>query len=61
MNLITRFWLDDDGESIFDEIYCFAPSILQDKAFTPLLELEDIIYASDTLDTNIISEIGERR
>ena len=54
MNMITRFWLDNDGESIFDEIYVFAPSILQDRAFSPLNDFKDIVYANNSLDTELI-------
>ena len=60
MNLITRFWLDNDGDSIFDEIYVFAPSILQDKSFSPLKDFEDIVYANNSLDTELIREIISR-
>ena len=58
--MITRFWLDNDGESIFDEIYVFAPSILQDRAFSPLKDFEDIVYANNSLDTELIQEIISR-
>ena len=60
MNIITRFWTNDDGSSIFDEIYVFAPSVLQDPAFVPLQTIQDIVYANNELDTDLIRDIISR-
>ena len=60
MNLITRFLTTPEGDSIFDEIYVFAPSVLQDRAFSALTQSENIkniVYASDQLETDIIDEV----
>lgn len=56
MNLITRFLTDSQNESIFNEIYCFAASALQDQAFQSLgaPHIKNKVYLSNNLETDLI-------
>lgn len=59
MNLITRFLTRQNGESVFDEIYCFAASAIQDQAFQALQSqnVKDKVYLSNELETDIINQL----
>lgn len=65
LNLITRFLLKPNGDSIFSKIFLFSPSARIDKSFR-IFEQNDTFnnpektVIEDTLDTELIEEIINR-
>jgi Poxvirus A32 protein len=65
LNLITRFLLKPNGDSIFSKIYVFSPSARIDKSFRIFEQNETFndpekTVIEDTLDTELIEEIINR-
>jgi GTPase SAR1 family protein len=63
LNLISRQWLDNKGNSIFDEIYVMSPTARTDEAYTAVLsdpKFSDRTYLTTELDTGLIEDLMNR-
>lgn len=61
MNLILKFLKDPQGNTIFNKLFFFTPSLMSDDTYGLLTNNqyipEDKIYATDLLDTPLINDI----